>query len=100
MATMLASMIQNQRFVLEAGIVKASNGSAFQSNPMLNFIAVDSLTGVLKLGSSSITGANLNGHRLVEGAIRDCDWLDIPNELKEEFKEHARDLQLSQKSST
>jgi len=36
----------------------------------------------------------------LEGAIRDCDWLDIPNELKEEFKKYARDLQLSQKGST
>ena len=34
----------------------------------------------------------------LEGAIRDCDWLDIPNELKEEFKQYARDLQSSQKS--
>jgi DNA transformation protein len=35
----------------------------------------------------------------LEGAIRNCDWLDIPNELKEEYKKYARDLQLNQKSS-
>lgn len=35
----------------------------------------------------------------LEGAIRDCDWLDIPNDLKEEFKKYARNLQLDQKNS-
>jgi hypothetical protein len=71
MAEMVASMVQDQRFVLEATYVKASNGSSFQSNPMLNFVAVDSLTGVFKLASSSIPGANQSGHRLVEGDIHD-----------------------------
>ena len=70
-ATMVASMIQNQQFVLEASVVKASNGNSFQANPMLNFVAVDSLSGVFKLGSSSITGAGQNGRRLVEGKIQD-----------------------------
>ena len=36
----------------------------------------------------------------LEGAIRDCDWLDIPNDLKEEYKQYAKNLQLSRKSST
>ena len=71
MATMVASMIQNQRFVLEASVVKANNGDVSQSNPMLSFIAVDSLTGVFKLGSSSITGAHLYDRSLVEGKIHD-----------------------------
>ena len=29
----------------------------------------------------------------LEGAIRDCDWLDIPDELKEEYKKYAQHLQ-------
>ena len=29
----------------------------------------------------------------LEGAIRDCDWLDIPDDLKDEFKRYARELQ-------
>ena len=29
----------------------------------------------------------------LEGAIRDCDWLDIPEKIKQEFKEYAQDLQ-------
>lgn len=36
----------------------------------------------------------------LEGAIRGCDWLDIPNELKEEFKTYAQDLQFNKKNST
>lgn len=69
MATMVSSMIQNQRFVLEATVVKSNNGKVFQSSPILNYIAVDSLTGVCRLGSFSSTGANSIGPRLVEGNI-------------------------------
>jgi DNA transformation protein len=29
----------------------------------------------------------------LEGAIRDCDWLDIPEEIKREYKQYARTLQ-------
>ena len=36
----------------------------------------------------------------LEGAIRGCDWLEIPDELKKRYKEYARNLQLSKKSPT
>lgn len=36
----------------------------------------------------------------LEGAIRNCDWLDIPDELKGEYKKYAKNLQLSKKNST
>ena len=29
----------------------------------------------------------------LESAIRDCDWLDIPEKIKQEYKEYAQDLQ-------
>lgn len=29
----------------------------------------------------------------LEGAIRDCDWLDIPDKIKQEYKEYAQSLQ-------
>ena len=29
----------------------------------------------------------------LEGAIRDCDWLEIPDEIKQEYKEYAQRLQ-------
>ncbi len=29
----------------------------------------------------------------LEGAIRDCDWLDIPDTIKQEYKEYAGNLQ-------
>ena len=29
----------------------------------------------------------------LEGAIRDCDWLDIPEKIKQDFKEYAHELQ-------
>ena len=29
----------------------------------------------------------------LEGAIRDCDWLDIPEDVKSEYKRYAQELQ-------
>lgn len=29
----------------------------------------------------------------LEGAIRDCDWRDIPNDIKQEYREYAQRLQ-------
>ena len=29
----------------------------------------------------------------LEGAIRNCDWLDIPEKVKREYKEYAQKLQ-------
>jgi DNA transformation protein len=29
----------------------------------------------------------------LEGAIRDCDWLDLPEAVKDDFKAHAQALQ-------
>ena len=33
----------------------------------------------------------------LEGAIRDCDWLNIPDKLKREYKEYAQRLQAKKK---
>ncbi len=33
----------------------------------------------------------------LEGAIRDCDWLDIPDKIKREYKEYAQRLQSQKK---
>jgi hypothetical protein len=33
----------------------------------------------------------------LEGAIRDCDWLEIPEETKLEYKEYAQSLQSKKK---
>lgn len=29
----------------------------------------------------------------LEGAIRNCDWLEIPEEIKQEYREYAQNLQ-------
>jgi TfoX C-terminal domain len=36
----------------------------------------------------------------LEGAIRNCDWLDIPEEVKAQYKKYARDLQDIKKNLT
>lgn len=33
----------------------------------------------------------------LEGAIRDCDWTDIPSELRADYQAHAKRLQESRK---
>ncbi len=33
----------------------------------------------------------------LEGAIRDCDWLDIPEKIKLEYKKYAQNLQAQKK---
>jgi len=32
----------------------------------------------------------------LEGAIQDCDWLDISDEIKQDYKEYAQNLQAKQ----
>jgi DNA transformation protein len=29
----------------------------------------------------------------LEGAVRNCDWLDIPEKIKQEYKKYAQNLQ-------
>jgi DNA transformation protein len=33
----------------------------------------------------------------LEGAIRNCDWTDIPDSVKEEYKQYAHELQNNKK---
>lgn len=33
----------------------------------------------------------------LEGAIRDCDWLEIPQNIKQEYKQYAQNLQAQKK---
>jgi DNA transformation protein len=36
----------------------------------------------------------------LEGAIRDCDWLEVPDKLKQEYKQYAQRLQAKKKART
>ena len=36
----------------------------------------------------------------LEGAIRDCDWLEVPDKLKQEYKQYAQHLQAKKKART
>jgi DNA transformation protein len=33
----------------------------------------------------------------LEGAVRNCDWLEIPEKIKQEYKEYAKSLQKNKK---
>ena len=34
----------------------------------------------------------------LEGAIRNCDWLDIPERIKQEYKQYAQNLQANKRT--
>lgn len=58
-AKLTLQLVEQQRFVLQANTLREDRASAVTVNPDLNFIAVDSLHGVLQFATG--TGANRNG---------------------------------------
>jgi hypothetical protein len=62
-------MVQQQRFVLEADRLRDKRGSTVNVPSTLNFIAVDSLDGVLQIGSNAYVGLNGVGGITVEGSV-------------------------------
>ena len=75
-AEVLDSMIQHQRFVLEANTLKNKRGQIFNVSSRINFIVADSLTGVIQVGTYSIGShayvrKNGLGGITVDGTIAD-----------------------------
>ena len=65
------AMVLYQRFVLEANTLKDKRGNSLQVSANINFIAADSLTGVVQVGSNTYIGRNGVGGITVEGEISD-----------------------------
>jgi hypothetical protein len=63
------TMIENQRFVLEADFLSGKDGMRVPVNPTINFIIIDSLKSVMQLGSSTGIGWNGLGGVTVEGKV-------------------------------
>ena len=68
-AEMVDLMIVYQRFVLEADKLRDKRGNTIQVNANLNFIASDSINGVIQIGSNSYVGLNGVGGFTLEGPI-------------------------------
>lgn len=62
-------MVENQRFVLEADRLTDSRGNTVNVASMINFIACDSVNGVIQIGSDLYIGGNGVGGVTVEGPI-------------------------------
>ena len=54
-------MVHYQRFVLEAHTLRDKRGSSVNVSSTLNFIASDSISGVIQVGSNSYIGSNCVG---------------------------------------
>ncbi len=62
-------MVVNQKFVLEADRLRDKRGNTVNVSSMINFIACDSVNGVIQIGSNSYVGMNGVGGITVEGPI-------------------------------
>lgn len=73
-AAFVDAMVQYQRFVLEANTLRDKYGNMVHVSSNINFIAADSLSGVIQVGSNSYIGANGVGGVTVEGSISNYEY--------------------------
>ena len=68
-AEIVNAMVHYQRFVLEANTLRDKRGNSVNVSSNLNFIASDSISGVIQVGSNSYIGSNGVGGVTVSGSI-------------------------------
>ncbi len=68
-AVMVGLMIEAQTFVLEAERLQDNRGNTVNVSSMINFIACDSVNGVVQIGSDQYIGGNGVGGVTVEGPV-------------------------------
>ncbi|MDF1575969.1 MAG: DUF4251 domain-containing protein [Bacteroidales bacterium] len=73
-AAVVDAMVLYRRFVLEANTLKDKRGNSLNVSSNINFIAADSLTGVIQVGSNTYIGSNGVGGVTVEGSISDYKY--------------------------
>lgn len=73
-STLVRMMIENQRFVLEANRLRDKRGNMVNVSSTINFIAVDSLQGVLQIGSNAYVGLNGVGGITEEGSVSNYEY--------------------------
>ena len=67
-------MVHYHRFVLEAHSLKDKRGNTVNVSSNINFIASDSISGVIQVGSNNYIGSNGVGGTTVEGSIADYKY--------------------------
>ena len=68
-AALVNLMVHYQRFILEADKLRDKRGNTVNVSATLNFIAADSTSGVIQVGSNSYVGMNGVGGITVEGPL-------------------------------
>jgi len=68
-ALVVGLMVEHRKFVLEADRLMDKRGNSVSVSSMINFIACDSINGVIQIGSNSYVGMNGVGGITVEGPI-------------------------------
>lgn len=86
MAELVAFMVERKQFVLEANQLRDRRGVTINVSSMINFIACDSTTGVIQVGSQYYVGMNGVGGITVEGS---------PDNYKYNFREKNNSYQIS-----
>jgi len=66
---MVGMMVEHRKFVLEADRLQDSRGNSEDVSSMINFVACDSVNGVVQIGSDHYIGGNGVGGVTVEGPI-------------------------------
>ena len=73
-AEVVTAMVTFHRFVLEANSLRNKQGESIQVTSALNFVASDSITGVLQIGDDAGIGPNGVGGVTVQGEISDYKY--------------------------
>ncbi len=73
-AKLVEHMVSTQRFILEADMLFDKYGNSNTVQSAINFIAVDSLSGVIQIGDVMYIGSNGLGGVTIEGTVRNYRW--------------------------
>jgi len=73
-AVVVDAMVTQHKFVLEANSLRNKQGESVQVTSALNFVASDSVTGVLQIGDDAGIGPNGVGGVTVQGEISDYKY--------------------------
>lgn len=73
-AKLVEHMVSRQRFILEADMLFDKYGNSNNVQSAINFIAVDSLSGVIQIGNPMYIGSNGLGGVTIEGRVVNYKW--------------------------
>jgi hypothetical protein len=73
-ASLVGLMVERRQFVLEADQLRDRRGNTSNVTSMINFIAMDSIRGVIQIGDNRYVGLNGVGGITIEGRITNYQY--------------------------